>query len=233
MLVPLSKGKHAQVDDEDAPLTQGSWHVDHAGYPVRQVTSNGKSTWLKLARMLVGAGPNERVIHRNGDRLDCRKANLFVYALDRPESRFWPKVSVREPGACWPWLGRRTPTGYGLFRVGSRMVPAHRYAWQITYGDIPNPMEVCHRCDNPCCCNPQHLFLGTQADNVRDMQAKGRRASFIGEANGRAKLTEAQVRTIRQLFAAGSTRTSLARSFGVTRNSIDNIVNRTTWRSVK
>lgn len=100
--------------------------------------------------------------------------------------RFWKKVD-RSGGdlACWPWIGSRQPNGYGKVRVQAiRTAPlqAHRVAWELSHGEIPHGLWVLHRCDNPPCCNPSHLFLGTPKDNTTDMVGKGRVA--LGDRNG-------------------------------------------------
>lgn len=112
------------------------------------------------------------------------------------EGRFWPRLDQSGgPEACWPWTGSRTRTGYGKCSVDGRHVAAHRLAWQLTNGPIPDGLHVLHRCDNPPCCNPGHLFLGTHTDNVRDMLAKGRgratRAPRPSEVQGAPEALEA------------------------------------------
>jgi len=88
--------------------------------------------------------------------------------------RFWASVDIRGPDECWPWLGRRLPRGYGVIAVGREKRRAHRVAWELTCGAIPAGLNVCHRCDHPPCCNPAHLVLWTQAENMADAAAKGR-----------------------------------------------------------
>ncbi len=157
--------------------------------------------------------------------------------------RFWAKVDRRGPDECWPFLGARDKKGYGRFRTGSKRdgsaenTPAHRVAWAIAFGAIPEDKpHVLHRCDNPPCQNPAHLFVGTNADNVADMDAKGRRRNpdpRPGESNHAAKLNEHQVREIRARFAAGGiTKTKLADEYGVSAFAVYAIVKGLKWRHV-
>lgn len=145
--------------------------------------------------------------------------------------RFWSRLE-RGP-ACWEWTGTRRESGYGELQTGSRerrkRLAAHRVAWELTHGPIPDGMLVCHTCDNPPCCNPAHLFLGTHGDNMRDKCAKGRGGYNRGEACGKAKLTAADVRVIRTL--TGSNR-QVAACYGVTHTAIQDIRRGRTWRHV-
>lgn len=90
-------------------------------------------------------------------------------------SRFWALVSVSDPEECWPWLGTRVGVGYGRVQVDRVRTVAHRVAYELAVGPIPEGLLVLHRCDNPPCCNPKHLFVGTSSDNAQDALAKGRR----------------------------------------------------------
>lgn len=130
--------------------------------------------------------------------------------MTRPlADRFWEKVQRTEDG-CWPWTGATYPFGYGAIGRGHmRVEAAHRVSWELHHGPIPAGLKVLHRCDNPPCVNPEHLFLGTQADNMRDKQLKGR---------ARKRLTTAQVVDI--LARHTESHAALAREYGVTRQAV-------------
>jgi hypothetical protein len=155
----------------------------------------------------------------------------------RPISeRFWEKVDRRGRDECWPWTAAsRHRFGYGTFHVSAAegTVGAHRLAYELERGPIPPGMSVLHRCDNPPCCNPGHLFLGTPADNTADMDAKGRSRRLVppGERNPNARLSAADVREIRRAYqAAPGVRAELARRYGVTPRTIWAVATRRTWR---
>lgn len=151
--------------------------------------------------------------------------------------RFWPKVQRTGDDECWPWIGKaRTSFGYGMIGLGSRsegIDRAHRVAWTLTFGPIPDDLHVLHRCDNPPCCNPKHLFLGTNRDNVDDKVAKGRAGAPIGEENGKSKLTREKVIEIRRLHAVeGLGYKRIAKRIGVHADTIRAVLNGRTWRNV-
>lgn len=149
-------------------------------------------------------------------------------------TRFWPKVRTAGFGDCWEWQAARSENGYGVMRPdGERTGPtvkAHRVAWEIAHGPIPDGACVLHACDNPGCVNVLHLFLGTQADNVADMHEKGR--GNVGAVNGATRLTEDDVRDIRARVAAGEPQSALCEEYGLTKGPMSAIVNRRTWRHV-
>lgn len=133
--------------------------------------------------------------------------------------KFWKRVCMSESG-CWEFLGGAI-FGDGYKRYNRTL--AHRFSWQLHFGDIPSGMLVCHHCDNPACVNPGHLFLGTQKDNMRDMWAKGRGnpSPPSGERNHFAKLSDAQVADIRRLDMK---QCDIASRYGVSRAQISRIL---------
>lgn len=137
---------------------------------------------------------------------------------------------------CILWTGPRNRDGYGVTTDGPmgarRKALAHRVAYRAAHGAIPPGQYVLHRCDVPACVNPDHLFLGTQAENVTDCVAKGRRSPQDGENNHRAKLTFSDVVAIRAFSDAGMSRAELGRRFGVTAESISAVVLGKTWKNV-
>lgn len=146
--------------------------------------------------------------------------------------RFWPKVASASPEQCWPWTACRFWAGYGKFGVDGKTAYAHRVAWVLIHGPIPEDLDVLHTCDNPPCCNPAHLFLGTHADNMRDRERKGRHNAPHGEKSGTSKLNDALVATIRERYRNGETVAALASDVGVVYSTIYVIVTYKRWKHV-
>lgn len=143
--------------------------------------------------------------------------------------RFWAKVMA--VGECWVWTGHRDLKGYGKLTVAGRPTRAHRHSWEIANGPVPPGLVVCHRCDNPSCVRPGHLFLGTHSDNVADRDQKRRQAR--GERSGRARMGPADVlacRYARVMFAC--TCRALAAASGVDESVMSRALNRKTWREL-
>lgn len=144
------------------------------------------------------------------------------------QARFWSKVAVTQNTCrCWEWQGRRSSYGYGEFKLRGASTQAHRVAVQLAGARLGDESVVMHTCDNPACCNPTHLVVGTHASNVADRVAKGRSAK--GSSNGRSKLTEEQVRAIR---ADDRMLTEVAKDYGVCVATISHIRQRRIWQHV-
>lgn len=165
--------------------------------------------------------------------------------------RFWEHVQKSEE--CWIWTGSISAYGYGLTCRNSKTERAHRMAYELTYGQIPEGTLVLHKCDNRACVRPDHLFLGTQSDNIKDMDNKGRRPKphpnsgkhgnhcwakrfpekvLRGESNPRAVLCANDVRVVREMLARGESKTRIAKTFGVTRGAIGSIYYGRTWAHI-
>lgn len=159
---------------------------------------------------------------------------------------FWERVDRRTPDECWLWTGYVRRDGYGQVTHAGRRSGAHRWAFELAGGVIPDGYSVCHTCDVPLCCNPAHLFVGTTLDNQRDSSAKGRsrfgernpmrqaaaraKVSQPGERNAMAKLTRHQVGEIKRMVASGQRQRVVAQSFGVSQATVSLIVNERAWR---
>lgn len=142
---------------------------------------------------------------------------------------FWQKVD--KSGECWNWKGAKFNSGYGMVRYQKKNYCAHRLSYAMVHGGVPGGMIVCHKCDNPTCVNPAHLFAGTHKDNSQDMMKKGRKHDSSGENNGQAKLNKVQVTEIRHTYALGNiTCEELAKKYGVSSSLIGMIASGKSWR---
>lgn len=142
------------------------------------------------------------------------------------KQRFWSKVNKRGDSECWEWQRGRHPNGYGACKIaGISTNKAHRIAWILTRGQIPEGLYVCHRCDNPPCCNPNHLFLGTQKDNIMDNVLKGRQHK---------KLSEKDIIEIRRKCTIeGVSQAKIAKQFDLCRQAVSQIVAGERWAWVE
>jgi hypothetical protein len=145
--------------------------------------------------------------------------------------RFWESIKKGGPDDCWEWQKNKKSTGYGTIRIHRKTWSSHRVSWIIHFGD-PGDLLVCHKCDNRPCCNPNHLFLGTTADNTQDMMKKGR-GKNVGESHARAKLTEADVIEIRKRLANGERHKDIGDLYGVDSTTICNINTGKRWKHLK
>lgn len=144
--------------------------------------------------------------------------------------RFWRKVSKTD--GCWLWTAGLDGHGYGQVFDGEKGARAHRVSWMLTIGEIPEGLSVLHKCDVRTCVNPEHLFLGTIADNVSDMVTKGRNVVHRGEGHGMAVLTKDDVARLRARRKDGATCRQLASEFGISNTQAKRIVRGEQWRDV-
>jgi len=145
--------------------------------------------------------------------------------LERFKAKILPKLFFLDESDCWLWLGRTNEKGYGKFDINRLPVYVHRFVWELINGPIKEGLCVCHTCDNPSCCNPSHLFLGTQEDNIHDMMHKGRHV-------GHKKLTEDQVREIKTKLGEGQSCKALAKEYKVSQSTISMINRGANWSKV-
>jgi len=140
--------------------------------------------------------------------------------------KFWSKV--KKTNKCWWWSAAKDGCNYG--RLGNKK--AHRVSYEMHFGKIPKGIYVCHSCDNPSCVNPEHLFLGTQKQNMLDMVRKGRQNKAKGSKHGNAKLTEEIVNKIRNDYKIIRSTRKLAKIYNISRSSIKFIVQYVSWRHI-
>lgn len=167
-------------------------------------------------------------------RLKCLPILPAIKGVMGIEDIFWSRVDQSHPDRCWHWQGTLNSNGYGIIKVNGRGILAHRFAQTLATAKDEPDLMVLHSCDNPPCCNPQHLRWGTSLENLRDAQKRGRVHKWSGQRSGQgnpsAKLTLADVSKIRASFALGiESYGDLAKKFGVCQSSIRNIINGRTW----
>jgi hypothetical protein len=194
--------------------------------------------------MYCECGCGQKTLLARGDQPEYRKGDPLPFVrghrqrvfpkVEQPESRFWDKVEKTD--GCWEWTASRDRYGYGDFRYGPergcKRVRAHRFAYEIHNGSIPDGLHVLHRCDNPPCVNPDHLFVGSNADNMADKTTKGRATGAApGPEHHLTHLTDDDVENIRAL-RPGHTLKFIGDLFGMTPSNVSHIVNRKTWRHI-
>jgi len=198
-------------------------------------------TFLELRCCMSGKSPDK---HHHPERLTVSPLGLSTPYLREPARTpirapfSWfqmidlcsENVSLNEASGCWEWSGLKTPKGYGLVSIEGKKFRAHRLSYEFNRGKIPDGLFVCHHCDNRCCVNPDHLFVGTNEDNIADMVAKGRQARVSGSQNGSARLSAADVIAIRN--ARGIKQKELARQYGITQGQVSAIQLRKKWAHI-
>lgn len=153
--------------------------------------------------------------------------NITAEYRERLIKRFEEKFITEPNSGCWLWVANIYTNGYGQIKINGRPVGAHRVSWELYRGRIPEDLCVLHKCDNPPCVNPDHLFLGTQADNVADQIKKGRLNPPYGERQGRAKLATSDILAIRDDLR---THKEIAAGYGIASSHVSDIKLRKKWR---
>lgn len=172
---------------------------------------------------------------KNKKRIYVKKGEDHL-SFEHLSRRIANGLDAADDGSCWEWTKAKNSHGYGTITYGGKTWLVHRWAYQLAFGEDVGSLQVLHRCDNPSCINPSHLWKGDRFDNMADCFAKGRSSikphRMTGESNGSAKLTAAQVFEIRRRLSSGEYQKSIADSFGVSRSLIGMIGQRLIWRSI-
>jgi len=236
-------GQRTKINTQDRPargLRRGQPSRFVKGHNARQYSLDAPPPPIQMCAC--GCGLPTSIAKQNDPKRGYVRGQRMKYRLGHKKPKittpqgFWKHVDRRGPDECWPWLGYINDSGYGATRTkNNKLLRAHRISYRLAHGSIPKGVFICHHCDNPACVNPAHLFSGTPADNVRDMDKKGRRvnAPSLGEAHGMSRLTAGQVTEIRTLAASGITNAEIARRFSISDTHIWRIVSRRNWKHIK
>jgi hypothetical protein len=188
--------------------------------------------------------PPESLFNLEG-KLDLDKAT------PKANNRFWDRVDIRNDSDCWEWVGTKGSAGYGYLYLNGIKLTVTRVMWMVKVGKIPSGHIICHKCDNPSCVNPNHLFVGTFKDNSADMTLKGRNGSHAkpenlfrgkhqntepwprGEKHFRTKITKDDVLLVRKLNAEGFSGVEISKKTGVKYHTVSDILLNRSWTHVK
>jgi len=201
------------------------------GFGNFHIGKRGTTAHRAAYELFVGPAPEGiRVSHTCGNYSCVNPEHLFAKTL---LNRFVALVDKGRDDECWIWTGARNADGYGHIQIDNFVEKAHRLSYRLFIGNIPDGMCICHRCDNPSCVNPSHLFLGTKLDNARDREAKNRNTYLSGEKHKMAKLTSEQVESIRSTpIVKHGDKARIAMEYGVSQSCIGSILNRKTWKEI-
>lgn len=203
--------------------------------PVECIGRTSKREKIWLCRCSCGKTRKQRASRLDRPCPSCGASGQPTNQRATLAERFWAQVDKHGANGCWIWTGPTDTGGYAKIKVNRRNVKAHRTAYELHVGPIPEGLDLCHSCDNRLCVNPAHLWPGTRRENILDAQAKGRLSgpsSPAGEDCNASKLTTAQVVEIRRLAAAGMRPSEIARQFSTCPQNVRSIVMRRTWKNV-
>jgi len=172
--------------------------------------------------------------HKKGYYIAGQKIELSEFEiLEFNKFRFWSKVAITaNPNNCWIWKGAKSSGGYGCFGYNGKIYTASRLAYQFHYGDYDQSLLVCHKCDVRHCCNPNHLFLGTNVDNMQDMLKKGRNKAYLGESNFKSKIKNENVFEMISLRQSGLSYPEIGKRYGISPEQVSNICRRKNWKHI-
>ena len=223
--------------------------VDEKGYGNTNLAGKHRKSH-RVAYEIFNGGmlrSNENIKHTCGNRRCCNPKHLFVSENGNEshdwEKRFWSNIKISQPHRCWIWMGKsKTVFGYGMFRekwtprIGrGKFRLSHIIAYRLIWGET-NGLQVLHSCDNPSCCNPFHLALGTQMENIQDMIKKGRAKRLKGSQNPNAKIKESDVVKARKIAVPYSRtlgHSALARRLGISPANFNRIMNGKAWKHIQ
>ncbi len=177
-----------------------------------------------------------KIYGKSASWIHCQMKKYTVPARNTGDikTRFLYYVKIPEnPNDCWEWKGGKNENGYGKFHFNGGLMSAHRVSYILYIGEFDRSLYCLHKCDNPECVNPEHLFLGNQNDNINDMKQKGRQREAKGEKNNRSKLTNEEVKEIKMLLLQGKTQVEIAKLFRTTQTNISYIKTGKLWKHIK
>lgn len=185
-------------------------------YSIRPYENKRSKFCSRVCANTVNARENAKIKHEKFQNIDYLKS----------------RIVIDKKTGCWNWQGSKGRQGYGVKRIGDRLIKTHRLFYELLVGKIKKNKKVCHKCDNPSCCNPEHLFIGTQRKNMQDMMKKNRSNFHRGENNKLSIFKNEEVIEIRKLYPS-ITQAELARRYKCSEGAIASIIHRRTWKHIE
>lgn len=231
--MPAAKDPYLRIKEKVRIV--GECHIWGGACKRRRPILSVKGKPVEVRRFLVGPIPTWHcAVTSCGDSMCVNPAHIAVVKKNKwREQPVLMRLNaniIKTESGCHEWCGTRNIHGYGVIRVRHKGILAHRASYEVMVGPIPDGMSILHSCDNRACINPEHLFVGTQADNVADMNSKGRGA--VGMKSGSAVLTDLDVICIRHIYKKGIPTKALSVAFGVDEKTIRKAATGKTWSHV-